>query len=353
MLPLKIFRLPQYAAFSLIWFGLQAVCHAIDDDGNGLSDVFEREHGGALNPTDDTDADGFSNFQEYLFGGNPLLNGDLVEIFTSVASQNDVTLSWLSETGLRYVVEVSDGLDVWTEDSSIFIGDGNMLSHIIDFPVDPNAPLFWRIKALEPVDTDSDLLNDWEEAVLGSDALKTDSDGDELLDGQEFLLGLSPILLDSDGDFFSDDAEFLVGSDATDPHARPFSTLEGRPPIRIYAPSSQGGELSAGVTQTNPPVYVTLLRSLTGNQAPSVTVARPPIKILVPSSQGGELSAGVTLARPPVNITLLSSLTGNQAPSVTVASPPIVISVFRSDPADIQAGVTVGNPPVQIGWLPE
>ena len=80
----KIFRPIQHSFLCLILIGLQSLCLAIDDDANGLSDVFEREHGGALNPNDDSDADGFTNFEEYRFGGNPLLNGDLVQIFDSV-----------------------------------------------------------------------------------------------------------------------------------------------------------------------------------------------------------------------------------------------------------------------------
>ncbi len=258
----------------------------------------------------------------------------------------------MSEVGLRYVLEVSSDLNNWVEESAIMVGDGSILTHVITL-AGGSDPLFWRLKALEPLNSDSDLLNDWEEAVLGSDILNSDSDGDEIQDGQEFLLGLSPILLDSDGDFFSDDAELLAGSDATDSLSRPFSTLESRPPIRIYAPSSLGGVLADGITAAKPPVNITLLRSLTGNQAPSVTLARPPIRIYAPSSLGGELSAGVTLAKPPVNITLLSSLTGNQAPSVTLARPPVFISVFRSDPANIQAGVTLGRPPVEIIIPPE
>ncbi len=73
-----------YSDFSLKYLtvlvnllGLSFYCLAIDDDGNGISDVFEQQHGGSLDPSDDADADGFSNFSEYLLGGNPLLAGDL------------------------------------------------------------------------------------------------------------------------------------------------------------------------------------------------------------------------------------------------------------------------------------
>ncbi|MCO6411817.1 MAG: S8 family serine peptidase [Thiogranum sp.] len=72
------------------------------------------------------------------------------------------------------------------------------------------------------VDSDGDGLSDFEECVLGTDALDPDSDDDGLVDGDEInLIGTDPLDPDSDGDGFEDGEEVAAGSDPDDPGSHP------------------------------------------------------------------------------------------------------------------------------------
>ena len=46
---------------------------ALDRNGNGISDLYERIHSptGALDPNADLDGDGYTALAEYLLGGDP------------------------------------------------------------------------------------------------------------------------------------------------------------------------------------------------------------------------------------------------------------------------------------------
>lgn len=67
-------------------------------------------------------------------------------------------------------------------------------------------------------DTDGDGLLDVDEAVLGTDPLRTDTDGDGLSDGQEVVTyATDPLNPDTDGDGLSDGPEVVAGSDPLAP----------------------------------------------------------------------------------------------------------------------------------------
>jgi hypothetical protein len=68
-----------------------------------------------------------------------------------------------------------------------------------------------------PQDTDFDLLDDVDEADLGTDPLDPDTDDDGLLDGREITVGSDPLNPDTDGDGLSDNVEVLGGTDPLDP----------------------------------------------------------------------------------------------------------------------------------------
>jgi subtilisin len=64
------------------------------------------------------------------------------------------------------------------------------------------------------IDTDSDGLTDFEECLLGTDALDSDSDDDSLSDYDEVMVyETDPLLIDTDGDGFDDAMEVAYGSD--------------------------------------------------------------------------------------------------------------------------------------------
>lgn len=75
----------------------------------------------------------------------------------------------------------------------------------------------YDIGADEFVDTDHDMLADWQEAALGTDPENPDSDGDGLLDGDEVMrYGTDPLNADTDGDGVTDGGEVATGTDPLD-----------------------------------------------------------------------------------------------------------------------------------------
>lgn len=76
------------------------------------------------------------------------------------------------------------------------------------------------------IDTDGDGLTDFEECLLGTDALDGDTDGDTLSDYDEETYGTDPLLADTDGDGLSDGDEVTTYS--TDPLASNTADLAPR-----------------------------------------------------------------------------------------------------------------------------
>ncbi len=172
----------------------------MDRDEDGLSDVFEQQHGGILDPQDDNDQDGLSNYGEYLFGGDPLRGNDRLigegplnagnpdTWFVYSLEGNSIEVQWRSEVGLRYQVEISSDLSEWEPDSDDPVeGDGSIMSHTLSQGTG-GQKLFWRIKGYPPVDGDGDGLNNWEEEVLEMNPNNPDEDSDGMLDGWEWQI---------------------------------------------------------------------------------------------------------------------------------------------------------------------
>ena len=194
----------------------------IDNNGNGISDVFEKLHGTYLQDEKDNDFDGFSNLAEYYFGGNPLMGNDLNQLMSSsLDPKGGVTLQWDTAFGMRYQIWVTNDLKRWEADSGVFTGNGNPLEYRLkESPLEKRF-LAWRLQGLGALDEDDDLLDAWEEFTLMTDPQKADTDHDQLNDGEEFSLGTDPNEIDTDGDRISDDAEILMGSDPVDEFSTP------------------------------------------------------------------------------------------------------------------------------------
>jgi hypothetical protein len=74
-------------------------------------------------------------------------------------------------------------------------------------------------------DTDSDLLDDFEELfIYGTDVNNPDTDHDSLIDGIEIQIGTDPFSADSDGDGIIDSWEYENGFDPLDDEV-PFEEL--------------------------------------------------------------------------------------------------------------------------------
>ena len=121
-----------------------------DTDGDGLSDLLEKEYGTNINKVD-TDDDGLTDYQEiYITGTNPTKYDSVTEGVSDADADSD-----------------SDGLTNAQE---------------IELGTDPRND-----------DTDNDGLSDYDEInIYGTDPLVPDTDGDGLKDGDEPYIGLDP-----------------------------------------------------------------------------------------------------------------------------------------------------------------
>ncbi|WP_123536110.1 hypothetical protein [Halosimplex salinum] len=132
--------------------GSNASADSLDSDGDGLSDVRERDVG--TEPFDpDTDGDGLADGHELDIGTDPLdpdTDGD----------------------GVSDARELERGTSPKSIDAD---ADGLTDERELDLGTDPFDP-----------DTDDDGLGDWQEVNVGTDPLDPDTDGDRLLDGWEY-----------------------------------------------------------------------------------------------------------------------------------------------------------------------
>jgi hypothetical protein len=89
---------------------------AIDLDGDGMSDVWEKlyDPNNALNPDADADADGFTNLFESLAGTDPHDASDFLTLNLERVPQG-LAITWDEQLGKQYVLESSDNLQTWSE----------------------------------------------------------------------------------------------------------------------------------------------------------------------------------------------------------------------------------------------
>jgi hypothetical protein len=192
--------------------------HAIDLDGNGISDVFERIYNGGipLDPAGDPDADGRSNLEEYFYLSDPHVQDPPESEVVSI-SPAEWQVRFFAPQHFQYRFATSEDMQTWTDAGSLLIGadDLKVFSH------NPESleKLFIRVRSFGPTDTQDDLLNDWEEAVLGTSTSARDTDGDGLSDDYEWFMGLNPLLDDATGDLDADGTPNNRDADSRDPAA--------------------------------------------------------------------------------------------------------------------------------------
>jgi outer membrane protein OmpA-like peptidoglycan-associated protein len=160
-----------------------------DNDGEGLTNGYEKYIGTDMNKTD-TDGDGLSDFDEITkYNTNP-----------SKADTDDDSL----KDGEELVTYHTDPLKADTDGDGL--KDGlEVLTHHTD-------PL--------KVDTDGDGLKDGDEVLTHhTDPLKVDTDGDDLKDGDEISTNhTDPLKSDTDGGTVSDGQEIANGTNPLDPN---------------------------------------------------------------------------------------------------------------------------------------
>ncbi|MEO6742414.1 MAG: DUF1800 family protein [Chthoniobacteraceae bacterium] len=148
----------------------------LDENGNGLSDIWELKFGvSGLNANDDADSDGALNYQEAVAGTNPQ-DANSHPPTPAVLMQNGaVTLTWKSVAGKAYRVQTSDTLAnaaSWSNLGSVMLSDGSDMT--VAFGVGSAVKQYFRLVVTD-FDSDGDGVNDWEERQLGFDPFRPDT----------------------------------------------------------------------------------------------------------------------------------------------------------------------------------
>lgn len=204
---------------------------ALDENGDGLSDVWVKHYAYTGTAPEDSDGDGQNALFESLAGTNPYAGSSRFETLIS-ATGSTLTLQWQGVLFKRYQPSASFTLQSWSVYGSPLTGAGTLLSL--------NEPLvggvvkkFFRVMTLPDFDSDGEGLNDYEEGLLGTNRLSVDSDGEGGDDAYEFINGLNPALADETGDL---DGDGVINAE----DARPKDAGVGRIAFEISYPSSGG-----------------------------------------------------------------------------------------------------------------
>jgi sugar phosphate isomerase/epimerase len=152
--------------FSLL--NVVALRATVDFDGDGVSDIWRETYPAAGVPAADPDGDGADNLAESLAGTNPLDRTSRLAAFAPETDPSGNTLlRWSGVDGKRYRIDSSTDLTTWTLGTELLTA-AQSPRLVRTAGAATRSRQFWRVTALD-TDTDSDGINDWEEAQLGSD----------------------------------------------------------------------------------------------------------------------------------------------------------------------------------------
>jgi clumping factor A len=188
------------------WACLVPAACAIDLDGGGISDVWEAYYAtGPLQANEDPDTDGMTNIQEYYFNTNPLAwNPKPIQFILNVATQ-EIEFAFYTPPTQRFQMQrTEDLLQSWSDLGGIIVGDDTV--YIYTESVTGIEKAFFRANPLGALDADSDLLDAFEENLIGTSDLTASSDTDSMPDGYEWANGLNPLVNDANGDKDNDGA---------------------------------------------------------------------------------------------------------------------------------------------------
>ncbi len=187
-------------------------------------------------------------------------------------------------------------------------GVGDKIEHTLQYPGSEFDPLvagtFTECSTLTPPfpDSDSDGLNDCEEAIVGTNPYLQDTDRDGLPDVVEVLRGVFPLvddrLYDTDGDGMRNGLEL---EQATDPDTNDSaSATVNAYSISLAADTPDGGGLTT-VLDPNPayPFPGVSIDSVAGTVGGTITLAArpgPPLTLAVSDVGGTQLGNGVDVS---------------------------------------------------------
>ena len=198
-----------------------------DEDGNGLDDDWEDQyyqdlpHSSDWYKNRDTDQDGLTDYEEYIYGTNPLIpdtDQDGLTDYEEMKTYNtDPNKQDSDGDELKDGEEVNEYKTNPNEKDTDWdkFGDGSEIKLGTD-PLDPNS---------FPGDRDGDGMPDqWEEdnALNPDDAsdANQDPDHDGLSNRAEYQWNTDPHNPDTDGDDLTDGREVQIGTDPLDPDSK-------------------------------------------------------------------------------------------------------------------------------------
>ena len=173
----------------------------MDSNGNGDTNEWEMLH----NETSiDKDGDGLPNFYERRTVGTNASLWDTDDDLLSDGYSNDI-LSGELAIG-------TDPLDNDTDDDNLLDGfEWFGWNHTLSIRGSLNVVKYYSNPL--KIDSDGDLLNDYEEFTFKTNPLKPDTDNDMLTDTFElFEYGSNPYIADTDGDGLIDGLEYEIGT---------------------------------------------------------------------------------------------------------------------------------------------
>ena len=119
---------PKSPRWALALSLLANAAYCVDDNGNGLSDVWEqRYNGSALQLLADDDGDGFKNVEECIAGTDPFDSSDHPKLNPLIVeeSTDEIELSFKTLTGKTYKLSHSSDLTSFDQLGADWPGDGN------------------------------------------------------------------------------------------------------------------------------------------------------------------------------------------------------------------------------------
>lgn len=147
----------------------------VDQNHNGLSDLFESLHPALTGADNDDDGDGQSNRQENAAGTNPRSPQDRLDFAEVSMEIAGVATEWASQRGKEYQIQTAESLSgPWVNEGPAMVGDGNPLACTCPRT---GSLQFMRL-VVRDIDSDADGVTDWEEGKAGTDPLLADTDGD-------------------------------------------------------------------------------------------------------------------------------------------------------------------------------